>query len=322
MAKLKEELNGITKEFLDRRNALYIDTEGARKRGTRITVIVLADGPGLAELSLTYVVKNAWWMPHYDLRASIANDSKSQSKVSLHYRASISQKTGEDWGGVQLTLSTASPLLGTEVPTLAPYWIGSQSSYKRALGHDYERTSRSPPMMVIVPEPIQVPPPNTPTDDRRTRRGSRSSRSWSPPPPPMQQQTAVPMDSFASVPKPPGFFRGMESNAAEGAVSTTFSIPGLSTIPSDSDKEKQTHKVTIAELQFDLVELEWITVPKDTSSVFLRCKVKNNSKFVLLSGQANIFLNGSFEAKSSIPVSSMNLFTTFVALKVQNIISH
>lgn len=315
MAKLKEELNGITMEFLDRRNALHIDSENARKRGTRVTVIVLADNSGLAELSLTYVVKNAWWMPHYDLRASIANDSKSQSKVSLHYRASISQKTGEDWSGVQLTLSTASPILGTEVPTLAPYWIGPQQSYKRASGHVYERTSRSPPMMVIVPETIRVPPPNTLTDDRRTWHGSRSSRSRSPSPSPMQQQTAVLMDSFASVPEPPGFFRGMESNAAEGAVSTTFSIPGLSIIPSDSDKEKQTHKVSIAELQFDLVELEWITVPKDTSSVFLRCKVKNNSKYMLLSGQANIFLNGSFVAKSFIPVSSMNSYTTFLTLK-------
>ncbi len=77
-------------------------------------------------------------------------------------------------------------------------------------------------------------------------------------------------------PNPPEFFRVRSSKATEGAVSTTFAIPGLSTIPSDSNKSQQTHKVTIAELNFSDVDLEWITVPKDTQSAFLSCKVKKH----------------------------------------------
>lgn len=50
MGKLYEELISINRETTERRNALNADAENARKRGTQVTVIVLADSPGLAHL--------------------------------------------------------------------------------------------------------------------------------------------------------------------------------------------------------------------------------------------------------------------------------
>ena len=64
--------------------------------------------------------------------------------------------------------------------------------------------------------------------------------------------------------------RAQATETAEGAVSATFTIPGLSTIPSDSDGSQQTHKVSIAELEFNSVEIEWISVPKKIASAFLK----------------------------------------------------
>ena len=269
--KLNDELKTINTQISKKRKSIDADEESVRKRGTRVTIVVLAEGEGPAELSLTYVVSNAWWKPQYDLRAFVASDSKSQSSVALHYRASISQKTGEDWKGVALTLSTASPLQGTKVPTLNPYWIGEKVEVDRVA---------APVVTASMPMPQFVAKGRT-----MARRVSTTPAPMAPPPPP-----------------PPKFFRSVNSEATAGAVSTVFAIPGLSSIPSDSDAAQQTHKVSIAELDFDSVELEWITVPKDTTSVFLRCRVKNTSKYVLLPGQANVFLNGSFVAKSAIPV--------------------
>ena len=40
-------------------------------------------------------------------------------KINLSYRASISQYTAEDWTNVHLTLSTASPQLGSAIPKLS-----------------------------------------------------------------------------------------------------------------------------------------------------------------------------------------------------------
>jgi uncharacterized protein (TIGR02231 family) len=63
------------------------------------------------------VVSNASWTPLYDLRATV---SPEKAEISLHYRATVTQSTGEDWKDVALTLSTASPQLGSVVPRLYP----------------------------------------------------------------------------------------------------------------------------------------------------------------------------------------------------------
>ncbi|KAF8751451.1 hypothetical protein RHS01_08408 [Rhizoctonia solani] len=65
------------------------------------------------------VVSNASWKPLYDIRASIAKSPEDTSAIALHYRASITQTTGENWPDVALSLSTASPQLAPE-PILQP----------------------------------------------------------------------------------------------------------------------------------------------------------------------------------------------------------
>jgi hypothetical protein len=46
-----------------------------------------------------------------------------KTAISLHYRATIKQSTGEDWKDVALTLSTASLQLGSTIPKLSPQRI-------------------------------------------------------------------------------------------------------------------------------------------------------------------------------------------------------
>lgn len=55
-----------------------------------------------------------------ELSATTVTSGKSPTSptVQLQYRASIHQQTGEDWDNVALTLSTASPTLGSNIPTL------------------------------------------------------------------------------------------------------------------------------------------------------------------------------------------------------------
>lgn len=291
-AVLSEQLSTLQKEENEKRKAVDADEESIRKRGTRVTIIVSADSQGPVELSLTYVVSDASWTPQYDLRASVASDSKSQSAVSLHYRASISQQSGEDWTGVTLTLSTASPLQGTKVPSLSPYWIGEKVRPVLKMA--------APPRPMVAMARFASASVRRPVAEEEESDEDMGYALDSP----MKKRTATVQDSPMVMAAPPSFFRARDSEATAGAVSTTFSIPGLSTIPSDSDDAQQTHKVSIAELSFDSVDLEWVTVPKEIPSVFLQCRIKNTSKYVLLGGQANVFLNGSFVAKSNIPVST------------------
>ena len=75
---------------------------------------------GAAEYTLTvsYFVYNASWKPFYDIRAKDIN-----SDVALHYKAKVSQNTGENWDDVKLTLSTGNPSIHGDCPELRPWYL-------------------------------------------------------------------------------------------------------------------------------------------------------------------------------------------------------
>jgi hypothetical protein len=52
--------------------------------------------------------------------------------------------------------------------------------------------------------------------------------------------------------------------SSKGNITTTFSIPGFITIPSDG----ASHNVTVTELELD-VEMSWISVPKKSAKTHL-----------------------------------------------------
>lgn len=70
-------------------------------------------------LELDYFVPGARWAPQYQCRVTRAGDA-----ATILMRAVIAQRTGEDWRGVQLRLSTADPHGFTELPELASIRIG------------------------------------------------------------------------------------------------------------------------------------------------------------------------------------------------------
>jgi uncharacterized protein (TIGR02231 family) len=79
---------------------------------------------GSVSVDLDYVVPGATWTPRYDLRGDGAS-----ADVSLALSASITQQTGEDWSNVRLSVSSAKPGRGTDVPTLDPFWLQPPMRY-------------------------------------------------------------------------------------------------------------------------------------------------------------------------------------------------
>jgi len=74
---------------------------------------------GRRELRLEYTVPGARWAPAYTVTLD-----KGMSRVTLALRAVVAQRTGEDWGRVKLTLSTADRQRWTELPELQSMRIG------------------------------------------------------------------------------------------------------------------------------------------------------------------------------------------------------
>lgn len=77
-------------------------------------------------LTIKYYVKQAGWMPMYDIQASSGKD-----KIQLIYRAQVYQNTGLDWKDISLILSTSNPALGNTKPVLTEWnlFFGYPNSY-------------------------------------------------------------------------------------------------------------------------------------------------------------------------------------------------
>ncbi|GMS96711.1 hypothetical protein PENTCL1PPCAC_18886 [Pristionchus entomophagus] len=121
VGKLREE-HRLKKKEIDRLNGLIavkehelavIDNGDWSK-----DVVVLLDaieGATTVTLEVTYQVWLAGWTPFYDVRVET---KEGKTDMQLSYYANVHQNTGEEWEGAQLTLSTARPCLGGNIPNL------------------------------------------------------------------------------------------------------------------------------------------------------------------------------------------------------------
>jgi hypothetical protein len=89
-----------------------------------VKVTVQCESAVKQSVSLRYVIDNASWEPHYELRIA------SQEKPKLLFRARISQYSGENWDNIPITVSTGNPLISLTAPKLDPYML-SYGNYVR-----------------------------------------------------------------------------------------------------------------------------------------------------------------------------------------------
>ncbi len=115
-------------------------------RTAREAVVFLNATKPTPKVRLSYLVNGANWSPSYNLRIA---DAKAE-KAKLEYQASVQQMSGEDWPGVSLTLSTATPALVATGPSLQPLTValaapgGPQGAIYAALANkSYEEAKKA-----------------------------------------------------------------------------------------------------------------------------------------------------------------------------------
>ncbi len=89
-------------------------------RGKDLLIDCDVTSGGSLTFEVTYIVAGASWVPEYMVRYLEADD-----EVEVTYAARVFQQTGEDWEGVDVLLSTASPHVGASPPKLFPHMLGA-----------------------------------------------------------------------------------------------------------------------------------------------------------------------------------------------------
>ncbi|MFB2972983.1 mucoidy inhibitor MuiA family protein [Aerosakkonema sp. BLCC-F183] len=276
MAQLEKQGQQLEKQTLALGKQLWEIEKFRPQESFSIIVAIEPSGAGNFELEVSYIVTDASWTPLYDLRVNTTANT-----LNLSYLAEVQQKTGEDWLGVSLTLSTAKPGLGTLPPKLDPWYINVQKpSYNVP---DFLRKPREGARgrgKVKAENQLSADEINTFGDDdydlallNENQRRAEESESA----PSVQAETVTAVASTSG-----------------GVV--TFEIGGNSDIPSDGTP----HKITIFNENYPCRK-EYIAIPKLVSFAYLQANVTNPPNgATLLPGNANIFRDETFVGTSQI----------------------
>jgi uncharacterized protein (TIGR02231 family) len=269
---LRAEINRLEREL----NQLNGNRTKSRNVA-RVKIEVTQAGP--QEFELSYVVAGPSWSPRYDVRADTV-----AKKLTVAYQAQVRQRTGEDWQGVSLRLSTAQPGVAGREPELTPWAL-------------YKAEPVVPTGAVLMDEGgLAAAKPQSATT---MRRGLAK-----------QEEQKAGLD-FVSPPAPAA--PAMEISAATvqaGATAALFQVPRAYDIPSDP----KSVKVALTEQTF-FASFRHSCVPKLSPNVYLKAQAVNASDYPFLPGPTAVFLDGAYVAAASMDlVPAGQEFVTFLGV--------
>ena len=301
-----------TKEQLDFTTRLLAEKSGGSVRTERDAVILLDKKAGGGTVRLNYLVSNASWRPQYKLRTG----GKDKDPVSVEYQAALDQQTGEDWTNVALTLSTAQPMLNAAPPDLRALEV-SVGGRGFAFGQAPNAEPRgaggasgpggSPPPGMSMPSASAVARDLDKLAKDQRKQSVDNYNSKNPDLAGKLANDAAANEQFRDLLEAK---EELEKDAAVRGLlgdgpSVTYPIKGKITIPSRNDEQV----IEIAKLEV-APKFYYKAVPVLTPNVYRLADLVNTTDYVLLPGEATMYLGTDFVGQAKLPlVATGKLFT-------------
>jgi hypothetical protein len=106
-------------------------SSGSQQLAYQATIFVETKDGGAGIVRLNYTVTECGWSPQYVIHGRVGKPT-----IEISYSALVQQLSGEDWNGVDLVLSTASPSVSASRPLLTPFRVTANTPKKNE--EDYE----------------------------------------------------------------------------------------------------------------------------------------------------------------------------------------
>ncbi|KAG6849296.1 hypothetical protein H0H93_009651 [Arthromyces matolae] len=272
----------------------------------KVSIVLGTDNDTAVDLKLTYIVGNVLWQPTYELHAK-TESGKPSPAVSLHYRARVTQSTGEDWTNTSLTLSTmSSDTIAKRIPRLIPVKLQPRKSFVPGglfNNSNVAQAARGGSSLFGQGGNQRGFPPQAQAQANQVQQAQQAPvlttfAAFAP------NQYASSFGQTALVNEEEENFEEVSAPEAisepttfvnETPVAISFSISGESTIPSDGID----HQVSVAILPFE-AKISYVAIPRIEPRVYLHCDVKNGSEYRLLAGPVTVILDDSYVSKTSI----------------------
>ncbi|HET6251980.1 MAG TPA: DUF4139 domain-containing protein [Tepidisphaeraceae bacterium] len=248
---------------------------------TEREAVIVVDKAGAAQAAgkvrLNYLVSAAGWEPQYKLRAGTEKDP-----VTVEYLAAIQQQSGEDWTGVDLVLSTAQPMLNAAPPDLS------------ALDVDVSRLAANGnndnPQAVMNKLQSYQAAQNYRRQAQQELLGNNAEIAQG------SLNSAAASEQYAELlaKETPG--ETPAQNVREGP-SVAYHLEHKLTVPTRSDQQF----VEIARLEMDPTYF-YKSVPVLSQHVYRLAELTNKSKYVLLPGEATMYVGTDFVGRMRLPL--------------------
>lgn len=122
LSKMRQQTLQVQLDTLQNRYRVF--KRNNEKNTREIVLDINATKSNRVLLDLKYYVADAGWIPKYDIRSLNVTDP-----IQLAYKAEMRQNTGEDWNGIQLTLSTNNPMYTPALPQLFTNFVDLNGFY-------------------------------------------------------------------------------------------------------------------------------------------------------------------------------------------------
>jgi hypothetical protein len=275
MSKVQEKL-----ELLGRQ--LRQLTSGTTKT-VREAMIFLDKPRGNATIRLSYVVGGATWQPTYTVRCAGRDE-----KIELEYNALIQQMSGENWDGVKLTLSTASPSMIASAPLLTPLWVtlrggpaNSQANMQGAPGQKGYAMQQTENQWRL----------NRAVQQRGQAKASNWQQDWA------LNSVANEMQVLEFNAEPEAIRQNRMTDLISEVLSVSYELDAAISLPSRNDQQM----VRISRLDM-AGDFYYLSIPVLTPYVYQQADLVNTSEIALLAGPVNTYLDGQFTGSDRIPM--------------------
>ena len=254
--KAQKRIKMLDKTLTQRQQQL--EQVATHQRATRTAVLNITTAKASElKLNLRYQIHGAHWKPVYD-----ADLDTQSGKIQLKSLAQITQRTGEDWNDVKVTLSTLRPSASSQLPNLNPWVIDFMPD--RVL-YQKRKMSTSPLMKKEAMNVIEA-------DD-------------------MKMDNAMPMSA------PPVMAQRSMTSVASTAVIADFSaeykVPNKISLASGNNKRR----VTLQSHTLD-AKVSLASVPRLDPRAMLIAKTQYKGETPLLAGTVALHRDGNFIGNS------------------------
>jgi hypothetical protein len=307
----KLQANTAATEFANRELA---ELTSGSSRTERDAIIVVDKGEPAGKVRLNYLATAATWRPQYRFRAGAEKDP-----VQLEYLAAIEQQTGEDWSAVDMTLSTAQPQLNATPPDLLALDITVVGRGAMNASHPGQpQQSQSAPMqgmggmmgggmggMMGANAANRMYYRDQSRELRKKAQeeliGNRAEAGKAF----LNEAAAVEqaqellarkdekeVDADANKPDAP-----LAATAAHEGPSVTYHLRSVLTVPSRNDQQL----IEVARIETK-PEYYYKAVPVLTTHVYRLADLANKSEYVLLPGEATMYVGTDFVGRMNLPL--------------------